>query len=141
MIREALRGSGAKTGGSRPAGEFAVATQAGRVVGLVWFLVRGAFGRSGYVKWLGVAPEARGHGVGRSLLEHAERRIFRSCADVFLLASDFNLSAQEFYARHGYEQVGAIPDYVVKGITELVFRKRTTKAAPAPVVIKEGGKR
>jgi ribosomal protein S18 acetylase RimI-like enzyme len=59
---------------------------------MVWFLVRGAFGRSGYVKWLGVAPEARGHGVGRSLLKHAERRIFRSCADVFLLASDFNYS-------------------------------------------------
>ena len=45
-------------------------------------------------------------------------------SDVFLLVSDFNHVAQAFYRRLGYVQVGAIPDYVVSGVTELVFRKR-----------------
>jgi ribosomal protein S18 acetylase RimI-like enzyme len=43
---------------------------------------------------------------------------------VFLLTSDFNEDAQAFYRRLGYQQVGAIPDYVVPGITELIFYKR-----------------
>ncbi len=150
LIRGALAGGRGEAGGAPAAGEFAVATQGGRVVGLVWFFKKAAFGRSGYVKWLGVAPEARGRGVGRSLLEHAERRIFRSCADIFLLASEFNRSAHAFYARQGYERVGAIADYVAQGITELVFRKRAGGSPPGGVgragrdygrEIKGGGRR
>jgi ribosomal-protein-alanine N-acetyltransferase len=41
-----------------------------------------------------------------------------------LLCSDFNTEAQRFYRRAGYEQVGALPDYVVPGVAELIFRKR-----------------
>ena len=52
--------------------------------------------------------------------------MFTHSADVFLLVSDFNTTAQAFYRRLGYEQVGAIPGYVVPGITELIFRKRAS---------------
>jgi len=40
------------------------------------------------------------------------------------LCSDFNTDAQRYYEKHGYSRVGAIPDYVVPGITELIYRKR-----------------
>jgi len=56
-------------------------------------------------------------------MEYAEARIFRRGPNVFLLVSGFNRRAQAFYRRQGYTKVGAIPDYVVPGITEYLFRK------------------
>jgi ribosomal protein S18 acetylase RimI-like enzyme len=44
--------------------------------------------------------------------------------DIFLLVSDFNTDAQNFYARLGYVQVGKLDDYVVQGVSELVMWKK-----------------
>ncbi len=101
-----------------------VALVDGQLAGLVWFLLRGTFAYSGYVRLVGVLPEFRGRGVGTRLMATAETIIGREAPSVFLLASDFNEDAQTFYRRLGYQQVGAIPDYVVPGITELIFYKR-----------------
>jgi ribosomal protein S18 acetylase RimI-like enzyme len=90
----------------------------------VWCVVRGAFDRSGYVRAIVVDARWRGHGLGRALLDHAETFLAQQAGDVFLLVSDFNQDAQRFYQRHGYTQVGALPDYVVPGVTELIFHKR-----------------
>lgn len=93
--------------------------------GFVWYIARGAFGLSGYVKLLGVSQEARGQGLGTALLVHAERRALADGQDdLFLLVSDFNLPAQHFYEAHGYHHVGAIADYVCADIGELIYRKR-----------------
>ena len=104
----------------------AVAELNGALVGFVWYVKRGAFDRSGYIELIGVTPEQRGHSFGRALVEHAEAVLLADSPDVFLLVSDFNHDACKFYARLGYNQVGAIPDYVVPGITELIFHKRLT---------------
>jgi hypothetical protein len=50
---------------------------------------------------------------------------------VFLLVTDSNSSAQRFYRRLGYTHIGAIPDYVVPGITELIFFKKLPDSARA----------
>jgi ribosomal protein S18 acetylase RimI-like enzyme len=93
--------------------------------GFAWYIERGAFGLSGYLKLLGVIREARGRGIGGALLGRVERRALADGqGDLFLLVSDFNLPAQQFYAAHGYRQVGALADYVCPGIGELIFRKR-----------------
>jgi len=102
----------------------AVAEIAGEPAGFVWYVERGAFNRSGYIMLIGVQGDARGAGVGRALMQHAEAALFVQAADIFLLVSDFNTAAQAFYGRLGYEHVGTIPDYVVPGISELIFRKR-----------------
>lgn len=104
-------------------GVLAVACEAGRVVGFIWFHRTGTFHHSGYVRWIGVAPEARGKGVGRALMRYAEERIFKAGPNVFLLVADFNVAAQTFYEDLGYTRVGAIPDYVVRGVTELLYRR------------------
>jgi len=65
----------------------------------------------------------RGRGVGRALMRHAEAHIFRTGPNVFLTVSDFNRRAQSFYRTLGYRNVGAIPNYVIPGITELLYRK------------------
>jgi ribosomal protein S18 acetylase RimI-like enzyme len=100
-----------------------VARLDGDVVGFVWFHEGGTFHHSGYVRWIGVAPQAQRSGVGRRLMAYAEARILRRGPNVFLLVSDFNRRAQAFYRRQGYTRVGAIPDYVVSGITEYLYRK------------------
>jgi ribosomal protein S18 acetylase RimI-like enzyme len=93
--------------------------------GFAWYIARGAFGLSGYLKLLGVSREVRGRGIGGALLAHVERRALADGQDdMFLLVSDFNLPAQRFYAAHGYHQVGAIAGYVCPGIGELIYRKR-----------------
>lgn len=125
--RRALRGAlaAARRGGASAleAGDVAVAASGGAVLGFIWFRREGTFHHSGYVRWLAVAPAARGQGVGGALLRHAEERIFRRGPNVFLTVSRFNRRAQAFYRRRGYARVGALVDYVVPGITEVLMRK------------------
>jgi ribosomal protein S18 acetylase RimI-like enzyme len=92
--------------------------------GFAWIVPQGAFGRSPYLKQIGVHLDYANAGLGGLLLNEAERRAKAVADDLFLLTSNFNTAAQRFYTRHGYEQIGAIPDYVINGLTELIFRKR-----------------
>ncbi len=107
-----------------------VARVEGLTAGFAWYIERGGFGLSGYLKLLGVHPNLRGRGVGGLLLEHTERlTLAAGCRDLLLMVSDFNLDAQEFYHDHGYTQVGGIPDYEAPGITELILRKHLAEAS------------
>lgn len=90
-------------------------------VGFVWVMPHGAFGRSAYLRLIGVKPELAGQGIGAALLSAVEARVTN---ELFLLVSDFNMDGQRFYRRHGYAQIGIIPDYVVTGIAELLYWKR-----------------
>lgn len=96
----------------------------GSPLGFVWLSVHGAFDRSGYIRWIAVTANQRNSGVGRRLLGAAEDITRQTSDDIFLLCADFNLDAQRFYVRNGYEQVGALPDYVLVGVAELIYRKR-----------------
>lgn len=101
-----------------------VAEVEGAAVGFIWYATRGVFMRSGYISLIGVAESSRGQGVGQALMAHAEQAMFAEVNDIFLLVSDFNEAAQHFYQRMGYTQVGAIPDYLTPGVSELLFMKR-----------------
>lgn len=101
--------------------------EARKAVGFAWCVIGGAFGRSTYLRLIGVNPELTGTGIGATLLEAAERIAAKAGEDLFLLVSDFNEGAQRFYIRQGYEQVGAIPGYVLPDVTELIFRKCVTE--------------
>ncbi|HEY65312.1 MAG TPA: GNAT family N-acetyltransferase [Caldilineae bacterium] len=101
-----------------------VAVVDGQVAGFIWFLVQGAFAHSGYIRLIGVLPAFSGQGIGARLMAAAEAVIRREAHSVFLLTSDFNEAAQAFYRRLGYQQVGAIPDYILPGVAELIFYKR-----------------
>jgi ribosomal protein S18 acetylase RimI-like enzyme len=105
-----------------------VAEDDASVAGFIWYEPRGAFARSGYIALIGVQPSLRGQGVGQALMAHAEAEMFSAVDDIFLLVSDFNRDAQRFYQRLGYCQVGSIPDYVVLGVNELIYHKRSPDA-------------
>jgi ribosomal protein S18 acetylase RimI-like enzyme len=100
-----------------------VADDGGRILGFVEYLVRGTFGHSGYVWAVGVAASAQGRGVGGHLMDAAETDIFTAGPNVFLLVSADNLRAQRFYEGRGYRRIGEVPDYVLAGMTELLYRK------------------
>ncbi len=128
-------GAGRRRGGAtREAAELAVAHHGGHVAGFIWFYLRGTFQHSGYVRWIAVAPDAQGHGVGRTLMAYAEGRILKAGPNVFLMVSDFNHGAQTFYKKLGYTRVGMIPDYVVPGVTEYLYRKTR-----GPIAARRGG--
>ena len=89
------------------------------------FLLLAPHGLAGapYIAAIAVAEAARGRGIGSQMLDWAEQH-FAGRRDLFLLVSSFNRRAQELYLRHGYGQVGEIPDFVVAGHSELILRKR-----------------
>lgn len=101
-----------------------VAVERDAVAGFVLCYLRGAFVRSAYIRLIGVAASAQSQGVGAALMQAAEAEARQISPDMFLLVSDFNTAAQRFYRRLGYEQVGALPDYVLPSVSELIFRKR-----------------
>ena len=91
------------------------------VAGFVILNLGGPF--KGYVQTIGVMPQWRGQGVGGKLMAFAEERIFRECPNVFLCVSSFNVEAQNFYTKLGFQWVGELKDYVVKGHSEYLMRK------------------
>jgi ribosomal protein S18 acetylase RimI-like enzyme len=101
-----------------------VAERDGVVIGFLWLVERGAFNRGGYVQLIGVQPGMQNAGVGFALMRFAEEKIFAQGQDLFLLVSDFNTNAQRFYQRLGYRQVGKLDDYVVPGVSELIYYKK-----------------
>ena len=98
-----------------------VAINAEQTVGCI--VVNTAPPLSGYVQAICVAPQSRGSGVGRLLMEQAEQVVFARAPNVFLFVSDFNAAARAFYERLGYRQVGELPDFLVAGRSELLMRK------------------
>lgn len=100
-----------------------VADDAGRLVGFVTYLLRGTFGHSGYVWSLGVAAGAQGHGVGTRLMDAAEAEILGEGPNVFLLVGAENERAQRFYERRGYRRIGELNEYLIAGVTEILYRK------------------
>src|SRR5579859_6114273 len=64
-----------------------LAEVSGEPAGFLVISMQGAF--VGYIQLVGVAANFRGQGVGRSLIEFAEQRIFRETPNVFICVSDF----------------------------------------------------
>jgi len=75
----------------------------GGLLGYVW-------GGWFHITHLWVSEECRGSGLGRQLLETAEREAAASGARGAFL-STFDFQAPDFYRRYGYEVYAKFPDY------------------------------
>ena len=104
-----------------PTREVHVAWAGGERVGFVILCLVGPF--TGYLQTLCLAPAWRGRGVGSRLLAWAEEHIFARSPNVFLCVSSFNRDARRLYERSGYVYVGELADHLVRGHSELLFRK------------------
>lgn len=104
-----------------PAREAYLALQEEEIAGFALLNFQGAF--TGYLQSICVAPGWRGKGAGTALMEFAEKRIFRQSPNVFLCVSSFNLAAQRFYRRRGYETIGVLRQYLAPEYDEILMRK------------------
>ena len=108
--------------GPLPVGREGFVIEAGRtVVGIALVKPRVLLGD--YLELLAVAPAARGQGLGRQLMAHVEAIVFERVKNLFVCVSDFNEGAQRFYASHGYEVIGPLPNLLVQGRAEILMRK------------------
>ncbi|MBA4071199.1 MAG: N-acetyltransferase [Gemmatimonas sp.] len=101
--------------------ELYVARTGDGVAGFILLTMKGQF--PGYITSVCVAASARSSGLGTQLVAFAERRIHRESPNVFLCVSSFNPGARRLYERLGFEFVGTLKDFLVKGYDELLFRK------------------
>ncbi len=104
---------------SDPSREVHVAWGGTERLGFAILNMKGAF--VGYP--ICVVREARGRGVGSWLMAFVEERVFRESPNFFLCVSSFNPDARRLYERLGFEVVGALRDYIVRGHDEILMRK------------------
>lgn len=82
---------------------------------------------------IGVAPEARGRGAGRGLLEAAEAALRDGgVARLFLEVSIANAAARGLYGRAGYSEIGRRKAYYADGTDALVLEKWLRKDGQDP---------
>jgi ribosomal-protein-alanine N-acetyltransferase len=106
---------------SDPVREVYVARYGGEIAGFAILQTQGAF--VGYLQSVFVVPELRGLGIGTHLIQFAEDRILGEFPNVFICVSSFNPKAQKLYARLGYQVVGQLTDWIVRGNSEILMRK------------------
>ena len=91
------------------------------VMGFLILSMRGPF--AGYIQSVAVRDDWRGRGLGTQLVAFAESRIFAESPNAFICVSSFNDRARALYERLGYETVGELRDYIVRGHSEWLLRK------------------
>jgi [ribosomal protein S18]-alanine N-acetyltransferase len=98
-----------------------VALLDGQVAGVA--IVKQKFLLGDYLELLGVAEWARQKGVGGQLLRQIEKLVFKRTKNLFACVSDFNEPARSFYKKHGYQEIGPMPNFLIPGSAELLLRK------------------
>ena len=106
---------------THPAREVYVALVEGELVGFTILQTQGTF--VGYIQTVAVRAKWRGKGIGSKMIKAAEDRIFGEFPNSFITVSSFNQGAQELYQRLGYEVVGELKDFIIRGHSELLMRK------------------
>jgi [ribosomal protein S18]-alanine N-acetyltransferase len=79
---------------------------------------------SPYIKSIAVSSEYRNHRLGSTLLTFAEDVARKTSQHMFLCVSSFNINARRFYERLGYEGVGELKDYLIRGESEIIMHKK-----------------
>ena len=104
-----------------PTREVYIAREADEIAGFVIICMTGAF--VGYVQTICIQPGRRGQGLGSRLVAFAEARILRESPNVFMCVSSFNHDARRLYQKLGYQVIGELTDYIVRGHSEILLRK------------------
>jgi len=106
---------------TNPAREVYLAPLGKVIAGFTILVMHGAL--VGYIQSICVAPEWRNKGIGSQLMAFAETRIFSETPNAFIMVSSFNPDAKRLYNRLGYETIGELKDYIIRGHSEYLLRK------------------
>lgn len=80
--------------------------------------------RGPYIELIGLAPEARGKGVGGTILDWTEAQVRGEAGNLWACVSASNTAGRRFYERRGLIEVAPIDDLVTHGHAEILLRKR-----------------
>lgn len=76
-----------------------------------------------FIALLAVRPEVAGQGIGRALVDSLERLTFAKRRWLYVSSDAHNRSAARFYRKLGFSRLARIPDLIVNGRTEILWRK------------------
>lgn len=77
-----------------------------------------------YLKFFGIFAEAQGQGAGSVILQHLlEQARTLGVRNYWIMTSAFNAGAIALYERHGFDRVAVLPDLIVAGDDEILFRQ------------------
>lgn len=106
--------------------EFLFAELAGVVVGYACYGPIGCTLGSYDLYWIAVDPAAQGRGVGKLLVEEAEKLIWQADGRHIYIETSGRPQYQPtrgFYERCGYEVICTLPDFYDSGDDKVVWRK------------------
>jgi GNAT superfamily N-acetyltransferase len=92
-------------------------------LGFGWVVERGAFCSYPYIQAIAVKRAYRSIGAGSFLLSHIEQTCFSRSTCIFTLSSSASPKLLRFFHRHGYKQVGKIPQLCLPDLDELLLMK------------------
>jgi ribosomal protein S18 acetylase RimI-like enzyme len=98
-----------------------VAKEARRIIGVLAFQTDFLLGT--FIALLAVHPEARGQGVGSTLLERIERATFAKRRWLYVSSDGTNTPAARFYRLAGFERIARLPGLIREDRTEILWRK------------------
>lgn len=101
--------------------EIYIAKKDTQILGFIIIQMTGTF--KGYIQIICVSSDYRGQGIGSLLIKFAEKRIFSETPNVFICVSSFNMKAHKLYNKLGYEDIGILKDFIIKGESEILLRK------------------
>jgi ribosomal-protein-alanine N-acetyltransferase len=110
--KEAMRGTNK---------EVYIVTDDLELIGFAILQMTGTF--KGYIQSILIKSSYRDRGFGSTLLKFCEERIFQISPNVFMCVSSFNSDAARLYYKLGYEKVGDLKDFIIKGQSETLLRK------------------
>ena len=79
--------------------------------------------RGPYLELLGLLPDAQGCGAGRAIMNWFESESPHETRNFWLLCSDFNDRALQFYRAMGYEKTVLIEGLYAEGFDDFLMRK------------------
>lgn len=80
--------------------------------------------RGAYIELVGLAPAARGSGIGAAMIAWMGAEISGRAGNLWATVSAFNAGARRFYATQGFVEVAVLPDLVRAGEDDVFIRKR-----------------
>ena len=104
-----------------PISEVYLAKHNDQIIGFAIIKLKGAF--VGYIQSILIIKEFQKMGFGKQLIRAIETYMFSKNPDIFICVSSFNLGALKLYKSIGYEVIGELTDYIIKGHSEFLLRK------------------
>lgn len=97
------------------------------IAGYLYYAPEEMTDRTWYVWWMAVVPARQGQGIGRQLLQFAERDIRASGGRLLLIETSDTTKydpTRGFYQKCGYTVTAHIPDFYADGDGMVIFSKR-----------------